>query len=84
VHSYPDNNCNAVYGGGTPAVPQEKLGGYLTHQAGQQIVAPYLNSTALAQRYSKPFIMFETNTASCGGVCVSSLLRQASDVLMAT
>ena len=26
-----------------------------------------LSSTLLAQQYKKPFIMFETNTASCGG-----------------
>jgi len=28
---------------------------------------PYLDSTARAQEANKPFIMFETNTASCGG-----------------
>ena len=26
-----------------------------------------LNSTMIAQQVQKPFIMFETNTASCGG-----------------
>lgn len=26
-----------------------------------------LNSTMIAQQYGKPFIMFETNSASCGG-----------------
>ena len=30
-------------------------------------VAPYINSSQLAQAAGKPFIMFETNTASCGG-----------------
>lgn len=28
---------------------------------------PYLNSSQIAQVAGKPFIMFETNTASCGG-----------------
>ena len=40
---------------------------YLTHQSGLSIVAPYLNSTNYAQQVGKPFLMFETNTASCGG-----------------
>lgn len=31
------------------------------------MVAQYLASTALAQAKGKPFMMFETNTASCGG-----------------
>ena len=31
------------------------------------MVAQYLNSTQLAIAAGKPFIMFETNTASCGG-----------------
>jgi len=30
-------------------------------------MAPYLNSQQLAQQAGKPLIMFETNTASCGG-----------------
>lgn len=40
---------------------------YLTHQSGQGLVSAYLNSTAFAQSKQKPFMMFETNTASCGG-----------------
>lgn len=31
------------------------------------MVSPYTNSTAFAQSVGKPFMMFETNTASCGG-----------------
>ena len=31
------------------------------------LVRRYLNSSSLAQQAKKPFIMFETNTASCGG-----------------
>jgi len=33
----------------------------------QALVQPYLASTAIAQTSNKPFIMFETNSASCGG-----------------
>lgn len=40
---------------------------YLTHQAGLDLVNPFLTSTAFAQTKGKPFMMFETNTASCGG-----------------
>ena len=34
---------------------------------GVDTIAPYLNSTQVAQQAGKPFIMFETNSASCGG-----------------
>jgi len=40
---------------------------YLNHSTGQNIVAYYLNSTSYAQRKGKKMLMFETNTASCGG-----------------
>ena len=40
---------------------------YLTHQTSLDTIGPYLNSTMLAQGWGKPFLMFETNTASCGG-----------------
>lgn len=60
----------AAFGGdgNTPAVvPQEALGHYTTHRAAVDLVAPYHNSGRLAAAAGKPFIMFETNTASCGG-----------------
>ena len=47
--------------------PQDAFPEYLNHSAGQSIVAPYLNSTNIAQAAGKPFLMFETNSASCGG-----------------
>jgi len=68
--SYPDNNCVAAYGGdGTiPAVvPQEALSRYITHTAAVNLVTPYQNSGRLAAAAGKPFIMFKTNMASCGG-----------------
>lgn len=67
MSSYPNNNCFEQFGVGAPQFPQHLFGGFLTHRAGQELVQPYLASTALAQAAGKPFIMFETNTASCGG-----------------
>ncbi|KAH9834486.1 uncharacterized protein C8Q71DRAFT_144395 [Rhodofomes roseus] len=70
VEKYPDDNCAALYPGGAfgPAKdPQDVFANYLNHTSGQLLVQPYLASTALAQQNGKPFYMFETNTASCGG-----------------
>lgn len=47
--------------------PQTVFSDFLNHTSGRDIVRPYVNSTAYAQTLQKPFIMFETNTASCGG-----------------
>jgi hypothetical protein len=68
-HSYPDSNCFAQFGVGSYRDPQVVFFNYLNHSSGQALVAPYLNSTRLVQEVvpGKPFIMFETNTASCGG-----------------
>ncbi|RDX55721.1 glycoside hydrolase family 79 protein [Lentinus brumalis] len=69
VEHYPSDNCAVIYPdpNNPPKNPLELLPQYLSHKSGQQLVAPYLNSTALAQQWGKPFMMFETNTASCGG-----------------
>ncbi|KAF9234870.1 glycoside hydrolase family 79 protein [Melanogaster broomeanus] len=67
VEHYPTDNCYAQYGTGTPRTGQEMLPAYLTHKSGQQIVSDYLSSLSYAQTVGKPFVMFETNTASCGG-----------------
>lgn len=40
---------------------------YLNHAAGQSIVTLYANTSVVAQGAGKPLMMFETNTASCGG-----------------
>ncbi|KAJ7471486.1 glycoside hydrolase family 79 protein [Mycena galericulata] len=67
---YPNNNCAAEFGGpnATGAIdPQTIFSSYLDHTAGQKIAANYISSTALAQTYNLPFLMIETNTASCGG-----------------
>ncbi|KAJ7583134.1 glycoside hydrolase family 79 protein [Mycena floridula] len=62
-----DNNCFATFGVGAFNDPQTVFPDYLNHTAGQLLVAPYLASSALAVAAGKPFLMFETNTASCGG-----------------
>lgn len=67
VEHYPDDNCFAVFGIGAPKDPQTEFSNYLNHTAPQLLVQPYLNSTNIAQQNGKPFLMFETNTASCGG-----------------
>ncbi|CAK5262555.1 unnamed protein product [Mycena citricolor] len=67
---YPDNNCAAEFGGPSAPnaiVPQDVFSDYLNHTSGQAIAANYLTSTALAQTFKLPFVMVETNTASCGG-----------------
>lgn len=40
---------------------------FLTHATGVNLVQPFLNAALVAQQAGKPFMMFETNTASCGG-----------------
>ncbi|KAI0073210.1 hypothetical protein K474DRAFT_1666888 [Panus rudis PR-1116 ss-1] len=70
VEQYPDNNCAAAFpdaGLGDPKDPQAVFTNYLNHTAGISIIQKYLNSTQIAQQAGKPFLMFETNSASCGG-----------------
>nr|GAT61181.1 predicted protein [Mycena chlorophos] len=64
---YPNDNCGATFGAGDVVNPQDVLPNYLTHTRHQALLEPYLNSTMYAQTKNKPFLMFETNTASCGG-----------------
>ncbi|KAF9054026.1 glycoside hydrolase family 79 protein [Panaeolus papilionaceus] len=67
VEHYPTDNCFAQFGIGTQRNPQDMFPTFLNHTAGQSVITPYLASTALAQTKGKEFLMFETNTASCGG-----------------
>ena len=68
VERYPNNNCVAVFGNAGEIVnPQDKIAEYLSHVSIQNLVAQYVDSALFAQTVNKPFIMFETNTASCGG-----------------
>ncbi|RPD63414.1 glycoside hydrolase family 79 protein [Lentinus tigrinus ALCF2SS1-6] len=68
VEHYPDDNCAALYEGfGDPVDPQTEFSKFLDHTAGWNMIGQYINSTQIAQQAGKPFIMFETNSASCGG-----------------
>ncbi|KAJ7923331.1 glycoside hydrolase family 79 protein [Mycena leptocephala] len=67
VEHYPTDNCFPVYGIGTFHDPQIVFSNFLSHSSGVGICKPYLNSTAIAVASGKPFLMFETNSASCGG-----------------
>ncbi|KAJ7064929.1 glycoside hydrolase family 79 protein [Mycena amicta] len=67
VEHYPTDNCFPIYGIGTYHDPQVEFSDFLNHTSGVALCEPYLNSTAIAQQAGKPFIMFETNSASCGG-----------------
>ncbi|KAI8996273.1 hypothetical protein BD414DRAFT_477356 [Trametes punicea] len=70
VERYPSDNCAAAFPGGNFGSiinPQDIFPSYLNHSSGQSIVSPYLNGAQVALSASKQFMMFETNTASCGG-----------------
>ncbi|KAF7302911.1 Glyco-hydro-79C domain-containing protein [Mycena kentingensis (nom. inval.)] len=67
MQRYPKNNCARFSNTSAPVNPQDVFASYLDHTAGQKIAAQYLPSTALAQSAGLPFVMLETNTASCGG-----------------
>ncbi|KAJ7018597.1 glycoside hydrolase family 79 protein [Mycena alexandri] len=68
VEYYPNNNCAKVLNSSDAVVdPQRIFSDYLNHTAAQIIVNKYLPSTLMAQSLELPFLMFETNSASCGG-----------------
>ncbi|KAJ7691770.1 glycoside hydrolase family 79 protein [Mycena rosella] len=67
VEHYPTDNCFPIYGIGSYHDPQTEFSDFLNHTSGIALCEPYLNSTAIAQAAGKPFLMFETNSASCGG-----------------
>lgn len=70
VEHYPDNNCAAAFpsaGFGPARNPQDVFPEYLNHGNPVGNVQTYLNSSLFSQQNNKPFLMFETNSASCGG-----------------
>ncbi|KAI0668268.1 hypothetical protein C8Q78DRAFT_1099695 [Trametes maxima] len=68
VEHYPENNCGTIFpGAGEPVDLFVTMQNFLTHNSGLSLTQPHRNSTMLAQTWGKPFLMFETNTASCGG-----------------
>jgi len=40
----------------------------MNHQKAIDFVTPFLGALAIAQQHNKPFMVMETNTASCGGL----------------
>ncbi|KAJ7635000.1 glycoside hydrolase family 79 protein [Roridomyces roridus] len=60
-------NCYPVYHISTYHDPQATFPVYLSHSGPQGLVSPYLNAATIARAANKPFLMFETNSASCGG-----------------
>jgi len=65
---YPTDNCAALYPSlGTPKNPQDIFIDFLQHNASTNLVSSYVNSSTFARQNGKPFMMFETNTASCAG-----------------
>ncbi|KAF7302721.1 hypothetical protein HMN09_00907000 [Mycena chlorophos] len=67
VEHYPTDNCQPIYNISIYHDPQLEFPNFLNHTSGVALCEPYLNSTAIAQQAEKPFLMFETNSASCGG-----------------
>ncbi|KAG5633558.1 hypothetical protein H0H81_006850, partial [Sphagnurus paluster] len=68
MEHYPSNNCFVQFNIGSYVDPQETFPSFLTHNAALNLVQPYRNSATLAVQLGKPFIMFETNSATCGGL----------------
>jgi hypothetical protein len=62
--SYPEDNCgvNGNYLNAQDIYPE-----WLNHTSVTSLTAPYLDGTRQALAAGKEMIMFETNTASCGG-----------------
>ncbi|KAF8056971.1 glycoside hydrolase family 79 protein [Lyophyllum atratum] len=68
MEHYPSNNCFTRFGVGSYVDPQETFHTFLSHDAGLNLVAKYRDTSNRARALGKPFIMFETNTATCGGL----------------
>lgn len=68
VENYPWDNCAAQFDTGAPHVDvQERFPYYMNHHNLLDHVGKYATSSELIVATGKPLIMFETNTASCGG-----------------
>ncbi|KAI0031066.1 hypothetical protein K488DRAFT_52875 [Vararia minispora EC-137] len=67
VERYPNDNCGAIYGYTTVTDPQDVIASYVNHDQVTSILQYYQVSSAYAVSLDVPYIMFETNTASCSG-----------------
>lgn len=61
------NNCAATSGVGIPVNTQMIFPNYTTHFLARHIISEYNSTQLLAQQLNLPLLMFETNSASCGG-----------------
>ncbi|GLB45264.1 putative glycosyl hydrolase family 79 C-terminal beta domain [Lyophyllum shimeji] len=68
MEHYPSNNCFVQFNVGSYVDPQETFPSFLNHNAALNLVQPYRHSSDLARGIGKPFVMFETNSATCGGL----------------
>lgn len=64
VQHYPTNNCQL---NGTDRNAQDIFVNFLNHTSSVELTLPYLAGTQTALAAGKEMIMFEFNTASCGG-----------------
>ncbi|KAJ9114611.1 hypothetical protein QFC22_005484 [Naganishia vaughanmartiniae] len=64
VQHYPEDNCGV---NGNYLNPQDIYSEWLNHTSATNLTVPYFNGTRAALAAGKEMIMFETNTASCGG-----------------
>lgn len=64
---YPSDNCFFQFGTGTERHAQDMFPMYLSHQSPRQLAGFYTGALQYAVAQNKEVIMFETNTASCGG-----------------
>jgi len=68
MEHYPSNNCEALYQVGDYVDPNQAFPSFLNHQAIGSFLDLYNNTSNLALQKNLPFIMFETNSATCGGL----------------
>lgn len=62
--SYPEDNCGV---NGNYLNAQDIFYEWLNHTSATNLTVPYFDGTRQALAAGKEMIMFETNTASCGG-----------------
>ncbi|CAE7105895.1 unnamed protein product [Rhizoctonia solani] len=64
IQRYPNDNCKI---NGNVHDPQETFSSYIGHNTITSLAAQYITSSQMVQAAGKPFVLMETNTASCGG-----------------
>ncbi|EUC64409.1 glycoside hydrolase family 79 protein [Rhizoctonia solani AG-3 Rhs1AP] len=64
IQRYPSDNCKI---NGNVHDPQQTFSSYIGHNTITSLTAQYITSSQMVQAAGKPFVLMETNTASCGG-----------------